>query len=150
MTVRAFAVTSKPPPYMTSRAPVEGDVDTVGYVITAGDGGSLVYVPGVRVLDAALRAELTAARCVCIDGTFLTDDELVAMGASAKTSQQMGHAPLRGDGGLVDFLDTVKGPRKVLVHINNSNPVLHEASDARAWLASHEVEVAHDGMPLDV
>jgi pyrroloquinoline quinone biosynthesis protein B len=150
VTVRAFAVTSKPPPYMTSRAPVEGDVDTVGYVITAGDGGSLVYVPGVRVLDAALRAELTAARCVCIDGTFLTDDELVAMGASAKTSQQMGHAPLRGDGGLVDFLDTVKGPRKVLVHINNSNPVLHETSEARAWLASHDVEVAHDGMQLDV
>jgi pyrroloquinoline quinone biosynthesis protein B len=35
VTVRAFAVTSKPPPYMTGRAPVEGAVDTVGYVISA-------------------------------------------------------------------------------------------------------------------
>jgi pyrroloquinoline quinone biosynthesis protein B len=150
VTVRAFAVTSKPPPYMTGRAPVEGAVDTVGYVISAAGGGSIVYVPGVRVLDEALRRELAGSRCVLIDGTFLTDDELVAMGASAKTAQQMGHAPLRGDGGLVAFLDGVSGPRKVLVHINNSNPILHDEGDGRAWLAAHDVEVAHDGMAVDV
>ncbi|MFO0609212.1 MAG: pyrroloquinoline quinone biosynthesis protein PqqB [Polyangiales bacterium] len=149
VTVRAFPVTSKPPPYMVGRPAVEGELDTVGYVISAGDA-SVAYVPGVRVLDEALRKELAAVRCVFIDGTFLTDDELVAMGASAKTSKEMGHAPLRGDDGLVAFLDGVIGPRKVLVHINNSNPIHEEGAEARAWLAAHGVEVAHDGLTVDV
>jgi pyrroloquinoline quinone biosynthesis protein B len=152
ITVRPFAVTSKPPPYMVDRPPVDGDLDTVGYVI-APDGAperAVVYVPGVRVLDDGLRAVLAASRCALIDGTFLTDDELVALGASAKTATQMGHAPLRGDDGLVAFLDGLEGPRKVLVHVNNSNPILRDGGEARAWLAAHRVEVAHDGLTLEV
>ncbi len=171
VSVRAFTVASKPPPYMMDVArrrrghgePTEErardvagwqasasdhDGDTVGYAITAGGDGALVYVPGVRDLDEALRGELRRARCVLVDGTFLTDDELVSMGASAKTARVMGHAPLRGEGGLVDFLDGVEGPRKVLVHINNSNPALEEGGEARRWLAEHGVEVGHDGMRL--
>ena len=123
----------------------------MGYVIAADDdpARTVVYVPGVRVLDEALRAELARARCALIDGTFLTDDELVALGASAKTAKQMGHAPLRGDDGLVAFLDSIAGPRKVLVHVNNSNPILREGGEARAWLAAHQIELAHDGLSLE-
>lgn len=150
ITVRAFAVASKPPPYMMGRASAHPDApDTVGYAISAG-GASLAYVPGVRVLDDALRDELARAHTVLIDGTFLTDDELIVMGASTKTAAVMGHAPLRGDEGLVRFLDGIDGPRKVLVHINNSNPCLVEDGEARAWLVAHAIEVAYDGMSLTV
>lgn len=154
VSIRAFAVASKPAPYMAGRHrdDARGDLagDTVGYAITA-DGRSddaLVYVPGIRDLDDALRAELSRARCVLIDGTFFTDDELVSMGASAKTARVMGHAPLTGEGGLVGFLDGIEGPRKVLVHINNSNPALHEGGEARALLEAHDIDLAHDGMEL--
>ena len=153
VSLRAFTVASKPPPYMAGRHRDDprGDLagDTVGFAITAdGQDEALVYVPGVRDLDDALRAELCRARCALIDGTFFTDDELVVMGASLKTSRTMGHAPLTGPGGLVEFLDGVAGPRKVLIHINNSNPVLRDGGAARAELAAHGIDVSHDGMQL--
>ncbi len=153
VSIRAFAVASKPAPYMAGRHRDDprGDLagDTVGYAITAdGRDDALVYVPGVRDLDGTLKSELARARCVLIDGTFFTDDELVAMGASTKTSRVMGHAPLTGEGGLVGFLDGIEGPRKVLVHINNSNPALHDEGEARAHLAAHDIDLAYDGMEL--
>ncbi len=154
VSIRAFVVASKPAPYMAGRHREDprGDLagDTVGYAISADarPDETLVYVPGVRDLDDALARELSAARCVLIDGTFFTDDEMVAMGASTKTARVMGHAPLTGDGDLVNFLDGVSGPRKVLVHINNSNPALHDDGEALALLHAHDIDLAHDGMEL--
>jgi pyrroloquinoline quinone biosynthesis protein B len=149
--LRAFTVASKPPPYMLPLlTPAEAaDLhagDTVGLELRAADGdAALVYVPGVRDLDEALRARLSAASLVLIDGTCFTDDELVASGASKKTARMMGHAPLTGDGGLLAFLETVQGPRVALVHINNSNPVLRQGSEARAYVEARGVAVASDG-----
>lgn len=152
--VLAFAVASKPPPYMLGllsdsekRDLYAGD--TVGYVVRArGEQASAVYVPGVKELDAGLRERVANASCVLIDGTFYTDDEMIALGASQKTAHAMGHAPLSGRGGLVEFLDGVAGVRKVLVHINNSNPILCEGSAERAWVCAHDIEIAHDGMEI--
>ena len=149
--LRAFTVASKPPPYMLPHLSADEAADlhagdTVGFELSAADGtGTAVYVPGVRDLDAALHARLSAASLVLIDGTFFTDDEMVVSGASQKTSRTMGHAPLTGDGGLLAYLETVHGPRKALVHINNSNPILRGGSDARAHVAARGVTVASDG-----
>ena len=149
--LRAFTVASKPPPYMLPllSAAEAADLhagDTVGFELSAADGAaSVVYVPGVRDLDTALHARLSGAGLVLIDGTFFTDDELVASGASQKTSRMMGHAPLSGDDGLLAFLQTVTGPRKALVHINNSNPALRADSAERAHIEACGVAVANDG-----
>lgn len=151
-----FAVASKPAPYMLpllTPAEAADDLagDTVGLSLYAeGSSSRVVYVPGVRDLDDALRAQIARAALVLIDGTFTTDDEMVRLGASAKTAHQMGHAPLQGSGGLVEFLDGIVGPRKVLVHINNSNPALREGAEVAAWLAAHDITVGHDGMRLTV
>lgn len=150
---RAFAVASKPPPYMLpllhpDEAADDLAGDTVAWVLSAGAGASAVYVPGVKVLDARLRAEIAAASLVLIDGTFFTDDEMLTLGASSKTARTMGHAPLGGDDGLVAFLASIPGPRKVLLHINNSNPILWEHRPQRAWLEAQGVEVASDGLRL--
>jgi pyrroloquinoline quinone biosynthesis protein B len=40
--------------------------------------------------------------------------------------------------------------RKVLIHINNSNPILDEDSVQRRELQRHGIEVAHDGMEIDL
>ncbi|WP_411828441.1 hypothetical protein [Melaminivora jejuensis] len=39
--------------------------------------------------------------------------------------------------------------RKVLIHINNTNPILIEDGAERAALAACGVEVAHDGMTIE-
>ena len=44
----------------------------------------------------------------------------------------MGHLPLSGPGGTLEALARLERPRKVLVHINNTNPILLEDSPERA------------------
>ncbi len=149
--LRVFTVASKPPPYMLpllTRAEA-ADLhagDTVGFELSSADGASTaVYVPGVLDLDEPLRARLSSASLVLIDGTFFTDDEMIASGASKKTSRMMGHAPLSGEGGLLAFLGTVTGPRKALVHINNSNPALRADSPERWRIEEQGVALSGDG-----
>lgn len=152
---RPFAVASKPPPYML---PLLGNAeasdllagDTVGWVLRAGDGPRVVYVPGVKSLDARLRDEIAASALTLIDGTFFTDDEMVTLGASTKTSREMGHAPVGGDDGIVRFLASIDGPRRRLVHINNSNPMLWADSAERRWVLEQGVEIGADGDHLEV
>ncbi|MBK8697550.1 MAG: pyrroloquinoline quinone biosynthesis protein PqqB [Deltaproteobacteria bacterium] len=149
--LRAFTVASKPPPYMLPLLSAEeiADLhagDTVGLELSSADGAtSVVYVPGVLDLDASLHARLSAAGLVLIDGTFFTDDEMIASGASQKTSRLMGHAPLTGAGGLLEFLQTVTRPRKALVHINNSNPALRADSPERRSIEEQGVALSSDG-----
>jgi pyrroloquinoline quinone biosynthesis protein B len=40
--------------------------------------------------------------------------------------------------------------RRVLIHINNSNPILNERGAERAQLNAEGIEVAFDGMEIDV
>lgn len=149
--LRVFTVASKPPPYMLPLLTPEEAADlhagdTVGFELSAADGASTaVYVPGVLDLDEPLRARLSAAGLVLIDGTFFTDDEMIASGASKKTSRMMGHAPLSGGDGLLAFLRTVTGPRKALVHINNSNPALRADSPERWSIEEQGVGLSGDG-----
>jgi len=156
LVARAFAVASKPPPYMLPLLTPEEAADlmagdTVGWELLDPDGTTaVVYVPGVKVLDEDLRARCAAARLVLLDGTCFTDNELVDLGASQKTARDMGHAPLSGPGGLLEFLRGVQGPRKVVVHINNTNPILREGSEAAGVLAAEGVEVGRDGMTFEV
>ncbi len=156
LVARAFAVASKPPPYMLPLLTPEEAADlmagdTVGWELLDPDGATaVVYVPGVKVLDEALEARCRAARLVLIDGTCYTDDELVTLGASQKTARAMGHAPLSGPGGLVEFLRGMEGPRKVLVHINNTNPILRAGSPEAEALAAEGIEVGWDGLTIEV
>ena len=96
-----------------------------------------------------MRAAMLAADCVLVDGTLWTDDEMIALGASKKTSRDMGHLPQSGPGGMVEWLDQLPATiRKVLIHINNTNPILDERSPQREVLRSHGIEVAFDGMEI--
>jgi len=150
----SFAVASKPPPYMSSglKERTRDDLagDTIGLIIEAGERGTVAYVPGVRELDEPLAASLALADLILIDGTFYTDDELVALGASAKTARTMGHAPIQGPDGTLAFLGRFPRARRVLVHINNTNPILVEGSAERRAVEQAGVEVGEDGMTFRV
>ncbi len=151
--IEPFAVASKPPPYMMrfrDSAPLDDRAgDTVGLVFVHEDT-RVVYVPGVRDLDDALAAECARATAILIDGTFYTGDELLALGASRRDAHAMGHAPMSGPGGTIEFLARFPRARRVFVHINNSNPALRHDSDARRAVERAGIEIAYDGLDLEV
>ena len=86
-----------------------------------------------------------------VDGTFWTDTEMLDLGLMTKTARSIGHNPQSGKGGMIEDLDKFgldKKVRKVLIHINNTNPILREDSVERAILNEHKIEVAFDGMDI--
>jgi pyrroloquinoline quinone biosynthesis protein B len=145
----ALPLTSNAPPYSPRRdRPEPGD--NVGMTIVDRlSRKRLFYAPGLGEIDARSWAAMCEADCVLVDGTLWSDDEMIRLGASAKTSRAMGHLPQSGPGGMIEWLDRLpSGIRKVLIHINNTNPILDEDSAERAELASHGIEVAWDGMEI--
>ncbi|MDE1974004.1 MAG: pyrroloquinoline quinone biosynthesis protein PqqB [Hyphomicrobiales bacterium] len=107
----------------------------------------LVYVPGAAAMTPALRARLQRADVVLFDGTLFTDDEMIATGTGDKTGRRMGHLPLSGDGGTLAALAGLGG-RRILIHINNTNPILIEGSAERRTVEQAGFEIAYDGMEI--
>jgi pyrroloquinoline quinone biosynthesis protein B len=146
---KALPVASKPAPYSPNReSPVPGD--NIALVITDEvSGRSLVYAPGLAAIDDVLWRAMSAASCVMVDGTFWTDDEMITLGVSRKRARDIGHLPQSGPDGMLEHLARLAPTtRKVLIHINNTNPILDEDSEPRTELARRGVEVAWDGMEI--
>ena len=144
----AVPLQSKPPPYSPRRhAPQTGD--NIGLRIEdRRSGRSAFYAPGLGQVDDHVFAQLRRADVVLVDGTFWRDDEMQALGYSTRSAADMGHLALSGPGGMIEVLDRLPAKRKILIHINNTNPVLAEDSPERAELARHGIELAHDGMEI--
>jgi pyrroloquinoline quinone biosynthesis protein B len=113
-------------------------------------GGVATYVPGLARMDDGVVGRLASSDLVLVDGTFWRDDELTCLGVSARTARDMGHLPLSGPGGTLDVLARLERPRKALVHINNTNPVLLEDSPERSTVVGADVEVAYDGLEFEL
>ncbi|HYD61289.1 MAG TPA: pyrroloquinoline quinone biosynthesis protein PqqB [Noviherbaspirillum sp.] len=139
---------SKAPPYSPHRAcPQPGD--NSGLLIeNTHTGKTLFYAPGLGEVEPHVEAAMRKADCVLVDGTLWTADEMIRLGLSEKMSSDMGHLPLSGPGGMIELLESIGPRRKVLIHINNTNPILDENSPERALLTRHGIEVAHDGMEI--
>ena len=122
-----------------------------GFVFRDRSGGGVVtYVPGLARLDDAALARFAGSDLVLVDGTFWRDDELARLGISARSARDMGHLPLSGPGGTLEVLAGLERPRKALVHINNTNPILLEDSPERATVLRAGVEVAYDGLEVEL
>jgi pyrroloquinoline quinone biosynthesis protein B len=140
---------SKPPPYSPHRNdPRPGD--NIGVrVVDSRTRRSLFYAPGLGEIEPHLRPFLAEAECVMLDGTFWTEDELVRLAVSKKLARDMGHLPQSGAGGMLEVLKPLAA-RKILIHINNTNPILDEDSPERAVLDAAGIEVAYDGMEIEL
>ena len=139
---------SKAPPYSPHRDnPHEGD--NIGMRITdSRTGKNVFYAPGLGEIEPHLEPLLKEADAVMVDGTFWTDDEMIRMGISKKRARDIGHLPQSGDGGMISVLKPLAASRKILIHINNTNPILDEDSPERAELSRAGIEVAYDGMEV--
>jgi pyrroloquinoline quinone biosynthesis protein B len=146
----SVALKSKAPPYSPHREhPHDGD--NVGVRITdTRSWRKLFYAPGLGEIEPHLVPLLQEADAIMVDGTFWTDDEMVRLGISNKRAREIGHLPQSGEGGMISVLEPLKAARKILIHINNTNPILNEDSAERAVLARAGIEVAFDGMEVDL
>jgi pyrroloquinoline quinone biosynthesis protein B len=125
--------------------------DNLGYVIRdERTGGRLAYLSGVAGPSPELERAVEGADVVFFDGTFWTSDELIAAGLGTRRAEDMSHWPLSGPGGSVELLATLGARRRILIHINNTNPILREDGPERAALTARGIEVAHDGLELEL
>jgi pyrroloquinoline quinone biosynthesis protein B len=148
LAVEPFGAGGDAPRYMSgSDVPLQAS----GFVFRdRASGGVVTYVPGLARLDGGMLARFAASDLLLVDGTFWRDDELARLGISARSARDMGHVPLSGPGGTLEVLADLEHPRKVLVHINNTNPILLEDSPERDEVLRAGVEVAYDGLEVDL
>jgi pyrroloquinoline quinone biosynthesis protein B len=145
----ALPVASKPAPYSPNReSPLPGD-NLALVIADEATGQAALYAPGLGAMDERVWRSMQSVACVLVDGTFWTDDEMIRLGLSRKHARDIGHLPQSGPGGILEWLDRLpSGTRKILIHINNTNPILDEDSAERAELTRRGVEVAWDGMEI--
>ncbi|KAA0876388.1 pyrroloquinoline quinone biosynthesis protein PqqB [Nitrincola tapanii] len=146
----ALALQSSAPPYSPHRNdPHPGD--NIGVLIRdTRTGKSLFYAPGLGRPDRRLVEVMKQADCLLVDGTLWQEDELLVAGVGDKLGVHMGHLPQSGEDGMIALLEGMTKPRKILIHINNTNPILREDSAERAQLTAQGIEVAYDGMSLEL
>jgi pyrroloquinoline quinone biosynthesis protein B len=113
-------------------------------------GGWFVYFSGVAGPSPELERACADADVVFFDGTFWTSDELIAAGLGTRRAEDMSHWPLSGPGGSLEFLSRLGAKRKIFIHVNNTNPILREGSAERAAVEQSGVEVAFDGLELEL
>jgi pyrroloquinoline quinone biosynthesis protein B len=125
------------------------DGDTIGLKITdAKTGKAFFYIPGVAEIDPPLADKIRGAELIFLDGTLFTDDEMLTQGLLNKTGQRMGHISVSGPDGSIAALSKLNVKRRIYVHINNSNPILDERSEARKVVEASGWEVGFDGMEV--
>ena len=153
LTVTAFAVPGKIALYLEDAS--KGDNfgstagDTIGLEVSdPASGKSFFYIPGCAEVDAKLAARLRNAALVFFDGTLYTDNEMIDAGLMPKTGARMGHISISGEAGSIAALAPLGVGRRIYVHINNSNPVLDEHSEARRQTEAAGWEVGYDGMEV--
>ncbi len=147
--IELFAVPGKVPLYLegSDEPVIEAGETTVGAAITHG-GRTALFIPGCAAMTPALAARAKAADVVLFDGTMWRDDEMVVAGLGQKTGARMGHMSLSGEAGALAAFEGLTDARKILVHLNNSNPALLDDSPERAQVERAGWEVAFDGMEI--
>jgi pyrroloquinoline quinone biosynthesis protein B len=146
----AFAVPGKPPRYREGQV-AGASGDCVGYrIVDEATGGTLVCVPGVADLSAAVVAEFRNNDVLLLDGTFWSEDELVQTGACHLLATAMGHLPVSGSNGSLARVGPLPMRRKIYVHVNNTNPMLLEDSPERRAVEAAGMEIGADGLDFDL
>ena len=120
----------------------------MGIVLQDASGARCFFIPGCARMTPELADRLRGAALVFFDGTLWADDEMIREGSGSKTGKRMGHMSVGDPDGTIAAFRDLGVRRKVLIHINNSNPVLLDDSAERAIAAEAGWDVAHDGMEV--
>jgi pyrroloquinoline quinone biosynthesis protein B len=123
---------------------------SLGLLIDSASGKRLAYMPAVPAIDDALLGEFESADLLFFDGTFWSDDELIRTQGSGNTARQMGHVPVSSAEGSLKKLAGLRRPRKIYLHINNTNPMLNESGPEYRQVREAGWEIAEDGWQFDL
>jgi len=149
---RALSLGTHYPAYVSTRR--QSDLSrreaSLGLFVESPSGKRLAYMPAVPQIDDVLLKELDASDVLLFDGTFWSDDELIHIQGSGQTAQEMGHVPVSSAEGSLSKLARVRRPRKIYVHINNTNPMLNEAVPEYRQVRESGWEIAEDGWQFDL
>jgi pyrroloquinoline quinone biosynthesis protein B len=150
LSVAAFPVPSKPPRYLEGKvSPSPGD--GIGYrIVDDRSGARLVFVPDLAAIDETVGKQLASCDTLLIDGTFWTDDEMARHGTGGRPAKAMAHLPVSGPRGSLAVLAALAAPRKIFVHINNTNPMLNGESTEASEVARAGVSIGEDGQELSL
>jgi len=107
----------------------------------------VAYVPAVGSLSDALLEKMHRADLLLFDGTFWSDDELQRLQGSSETAYEMGHIPVQES---LHLLKRIKVGRKMFIHLNNTNPILNEASPENKAVRQAGWELAEDNWQLEL
>jgi pyrroloquinoline quinone biosynthesis protein B len=150
--VSVFSMGSRYPVYVSpervaSLCPEEA---LLGVILQSSTGSRIAYMPAVSAIDDSLLRRLEDCDLLLFDGTFWSDDELIQVQGSGATAREMGHVPVSGAEGSLRKLAGLKRPRKIFVHVNNTNPMLDESGPQYAEARGAGWEIAEDGRSLSV
>jgi pyrroloquinoline quinone biosynthesis protein B len=145
-----FLVPGKVPLYLEDDNPeLEAETEANAGIELRANGARVVFIPGAAKLTAAMAERVADADVVLFDGTLFEDDEMLRSKTGVKTGRRMGHMPVGGSEGTLRALAGL-AKRRILIHINNTNPILIEGSPQRRAVETAGFEVAEDGMGIEL
>jgi pyrroloquinoline quinone biosynthesis protein B len=146
---RALSLGAHYPAYVSARRQSEFNPNraSLGLIVESPTGKHLLFMPAVSQIDDALLQECESVAVLLFDGTFWSDDELIRIQGSGQTAHQMGHVPVSSS---LEKLAQLRHPRKIYVHINNTNPMLNEAGPEYRQVREAGWEIAEDGWQFDL
>ncbi len=147
MTLTLLPLPGKVPLYRETPGATEAEIGSAYAAMVRTEDKCVVFAPGCAVIDDAVLARLSEADVLFFDGTLFTDDEMIRAGLGTKTGTRMGHSPVGGPNGTLVRLANLPA-RRILLHINNTNPIWLNDSPERRQVEDAGFEVAFDGMEV--
>ena len=151
LTVESFAVPGKLPLYQEAGRDLPqlmNDQAVTGLSLRDRAGAGLLFIPGCASVTDEILRRAARSKILFFDGTFWSDDEMVAAGLGTKTGQRMGHVSVSGVGGSIKSFANVNIAQKIFIHINNTNPILWNDSPQAAFVRAAGWDIAYDGMEI--
>jgi pyrroloquinoline quinone biosynthesis protein B len=147
----ALSLSTRYPAYVTSKRTEElvPEEALLGLIVEC-TGRKVGYFSAVPQVEDDLLAKLEDLDLLFFEGTFWSDDELIRVQGSCQTARQMGHIPVSSLQGSLHKLAGLRRPRKIFLHVNNTNPMLDEASPEFRQVLEAGWEVAEDGSQFEL
>lgn len=153
-----IGLTGKYPAYVTPerQAVLLAEEAVIGLMINEMTADSetppkrILFAPSLPGVGAELLSKLESCDVIFVDGTFWSDDELVRTRGAGSNAREMGHLPISGPEGSLRLLASLRHPRKIFIHVNNTNPILDEDSAEHRQVREAGWEIAEDGMEFQI
>jgi len=147
LTLTLLPMPGKTPLYRETAGATEAEAGPTYAALLQAGGRTVIVAAACADITEAVLTQLRAAHVLFFDGTLFTDNEMIAAGLSTKTGARMGHVPVGGPNGTLVRLAGLPA-RRILLHINNTNPILLSDSPERRQVEAAGFEVAFDGMEV--